>query len=204
VATAVSTCVHHWDIDSRNNGVCTHCGEKKTFQAIPWFEEQPAERLAKKYPGLFITPAERRKEAKEGKEKMDANQKDIAKVVLENKDWGKVEPPLTTQPEFNSKPVEPVIEPAKKKIKESPHPCKICGEIILGRAMGGHMNTHRAGKPLPDAPPQASVTQGAASDAKQVVVLTGRTVLPLLPPYQEVPPDCRRLWFEIYADLVRK
>jgi hypothetical protein len=133
----------------------------------------------------------------------------------------KVEPPLVTQPEFNSKPVEPV-EPVKKKVKASPRPCPVCGEIILGRAMGHHVWLHKVrkdnGKALPDAPPQASVTQGAALPAKQVVsdgktlyftdLNDGKplyfTVLPLLPPYQDVPPDCRAVWFEIYAELVRK
>jgi hypothetical protein len=41
------------------------------------------------------------------------------------------------------------------------------------------------------------------SDDKPDLCFTDRTVLPLLPPYQDVPPDCRRIWLEIYAELVR-
>jgi hypothetical protein len=59
------------------------------------------------------------------------------------------------------------------------------------------------GENTPDAPARASVTRQAVSDAKQVICLTDRTILPLLPPYQDVPPDCRRIWLEIYAELVR-
>jgi hypothetical protein len=27
---------HHWDIDSRNHGVCS-CGAEKQFPQVPWF-----------------------------------------------------------------------------------------------------------------------------------------------------------------------
>jgi hypothetical protein len=62
----------------------------------------------------------------------------------------------------------------------------------------------------PDAAACAYVTPGTVppgttvvSDTKPDLRFTDMTVLPLLPPYQDVPPDCRAVWFEIYKELVK-
>jgi hypothetical protein len=56
----------------------------------------------------------------------------------------------------------------------------------------------------PDASLYAYVTPGTVLPGTKVVSdAIDRTVLPLLPPYQDVPPDCRAVWFEIYKELVK-
>jgi hypothetical protein len=66
------------------------------------------------------------------------------------------------------------------------------------------MNEKEIPGSAPDAPPRAYVTPGTVSPGTKVVSDTiDRTVLPLLPPYQDVPPDCRAVWFEIYKELVK-
>jgi hypothetical protein len=72
------------------------------------------------------------------------------------------------------------------------------------------MNNKEIPGSVSDAPPCAYVPPGTVSPGTKVVSddkpdlrFTDMTVLPLLPPYKDVPTDCRRIWLEIYAELVR-
>jgi hypothetical protein len=65
----MSDCIHIWYLSSNNLGICWKCRAVKQFPSVPW--EQFKTMRADRYPGLFASPAQVRKEAKLGKARME-------------------------------------------------------------------------------------------------------------------------------------
>jgi hypothetical protein len=98
------THAHHWDIDSRNHGVCS-CGAEKQFPQVLWY----AVKSEQKNRELFNKTGNRQ-------EKIDSSKAKEEKMEIPKQEQKLVHDTpaeTTTMPEFNGKPS--VTEPDRKK-----------------------------------------------------------------------------------------